>query len=109
MNRILLLAFFIFQCSLAFSQETKEIVILNNFDQEPVEGVVIRAKSQPSLIAVSNRKGQVNIERFNTGETLVITHVGFATKTIKLSEIIAGNGTLTLEESLISLIFRFAF
>ncbi|MBT29852.1 MAG: TonB-dependent receptor [Thalassobius sp.] len=103
MNRILLLAFFIFQCSLAFSQETKEIVILNNFDQEPVEGVVIRAKSQPSLIAVSNRKGQVNIERFNTGETLVITHVGFATKTIKLSEIIAGNGTLTLEESLISL------
>ena len=103
MNKILLLAFFIFQVSLAFSQETREIIILNNFDQEPVEGVVLRAKSKPSLIAVSNRKGQVNIERFNANETLVITHVGFATKTVNLSEIVANNGTLALEESLISL------
>ncbi|MEM1136913.1 MAG: TonB-dependent receptor, partial [Bacteroidota bacterium] len=86
-----------------FQQPVKEITLLSAVDNKPIKGVVVRGKSNPTLVGISDAQGKVNISQFEEDETLVINHLGYAVTTILIEQILSQGGTVFLEESILSL------
>jgi len=92
----------------AFGQSNEQsskqyIIITNSYDQEPVEGALVREKENPSNMAISDKKGRVNIQRFDASSRLLIQHVGFEPLVISLDKILQNNAQVSLEENILSL------
>lgn len=85
--------------NLTFAQTVK---ISDNTNLQPLSNVLIYSK-KPSISVVTNQNGQADVTAFKNADSIWISHVSYATKTVNYTQLTNANFKITLSEKQVSL------